>query len=348
MNKAQHIDREIHEQPTTIARLLADGWENAIEIAQKIRRFDPKWAVIAARGTSDNAARYGQYLLGAHNGLSVGLAMPSLHTLYKTPPNLKHGLTIGISQSGRSPDVIAVIETARQQGGITLAITNNAKSPLAESAHFVLPLLAGNEVAVAATKTYTSELLALAILSAALDPRADRCADLREIPEWIFQALSMNPHLDQFGEHFRTHDRFAVLGRGFNYCTAFEVALKMKETSYVMADAYSVADFKHGPIAMVNQDLPLIVIAPSGQASQKTGELLKELQQRNATTITVSDRVDFLAASALGIHLPTGVPEWLSPIVAIVPCQIWAKELAIARGLDPDFPRGLNKITLTH
>ena len=319
-----------------------------MSIAKRIRDFDPQWTVIAARGTSDNAARFGQYLFGAHNGLSVGLAMPSLHTLYNSPPNLEKALTIGISQSGRSPDVIAVVETARRQGGLTLAITNSPNSPLAETADLVLPLLAGQEFAVAATKTYTNELLALAILSVALDPREDRLTALRELPHWILQALSMNPHLAQMAEHFRQNERFAVLGRGFNYCTAFELALKMKETSYVLADPYSVADFKHGPIAMVDQNLPLVIIAPSGLANNQTKELIEDLKTRKAKTITVTDRKEFLESSLTGIHLPEGIPEWLSPIVAIIPCQIWAKELAIARGLDPDFPRGLSKVTLTH
>jgi glucosamine--fructose-6-phosphate aminotransferase (isomerizing) len=341
--------REIDEQPGALARLLAHRRDAVREAAARIRAFDPAWVVIAARGTSDNAARYAQYVFGAYNQLSVALAVPSLFTLYGAPPRLGRALTIGISQSGQSPDVVSVIEEARRQGGLTLAITNEVDSPLAHAADLTLLLASGTEHAVAATKTYTNQLLLLAMLSAELGDDAQRRDELDAVPHAVETALDAQgaASIHDLALRYMNASRFLVLGRGFNYCTAFEIALKMKETSYVLAEPYSPADLLHGPIAMLEYGFPVVVVAPSGTASEDIGTLMDTLHSRRARVIAMSDRKDVLARTASTIKLPEGVPEWLSPIVSIVPGQLWARSLAMAKGIDSDRPRGLSKVTRT-
>jgi glucosamine--fructose-6-phosphate aminotransferase (isomerizing) len=339
---------EIGEQPDVLTRLLADGWAEVVEAAEQIRRFKPEFIVIAARGTSDNAARYAQYLFGAQHKLVVSLATPSLWTLYGAAPKLDRALTIGISQSGQSPDVVSVIESARQQGGMTLAITNDPESPLAKAARATLQLRTGPEKAVAATKTYTASLMALAMLSVALDGSASRRQELQNVPVAVASALATaRAGMDGLAAEFKAEQRFVVIGRGFNYSTAFEIALKMKETTYAIAEPYSVADLLHGPVAMIDEGFPVILAAPSGLGSD-VEKLLGVIEKRRARLLTISDRPEVLERSHARIALPSGVPEWLSPIVAIGPGQVWARSLALAKGNDPDVPRGLNKVTLTH
>jgi glucosamine--fructose-6-phosphate aminotransferase (isomerizing) len=347
MEPQNQFEREILEQPAVLQRLLVEGRTAAEEAAAAIKRSRPEFVLVAARGSSDNAARYAQYLLGAHNHLAVALAVPSLFTLYDAPPNLARALTIGISQSGQSPDIVSVLAGAQRQGGLTLAVTNEPSSPLSGAADHTLPLLAGPERAVAATKTYTTELFALAMLSAALEDDPGRWAALERVPGWVSQAIEKNAHLRQQAATFRGAQKLVVLGRGFNYSTAFEVALKLKETSYFIAEPYSVADLLHGPVAMIDRGFPVILIAPSGQTQADVPALLTLLEERGAELLAISDLPDVLARAKSRLELPTGVPEWLSPIVAVVPGQLFAGALAIATGQNPDQPRGLSKVTMT-
>jgi len=348
MAKTQlQMEREILEQPAVLARMLSQGEGQVQEAAGWIRVFDPCWIAIAARGSSDNAARYAQYLFGVNNRLAVGLAAPSLLTMYATKVDLRRALTIGISQSGLSPDVVAVLEAARDQGGLTLAITNNDGSPLARASHICLSLFTGEERAVAATKTYTAELLALAMLSVALAGDDQRARELSQVPGAVEAALEASPEISRAAETLQHEQRCVVLGRGFNLSTACEIALKMKETSYVLAEPYSSADFLHGPVAMIDQGFPVIVVSPGGLAAQGTLEVLALLALRKARIVALSDDPRVLGDAEIPIRLPAGVPEWLSPIVAVVPGQRLAMELALARGFDPARPRGLSKVTLT-
>jgi len=344
MAAVSQLYREIHEQPNSLTRLMRDGWNQVQIAADQIRRFAPDWCVIAARGTSDNAARYAKYLFGAHNQMGVGLAVPSLFTLYDAPPRLERALTIGISQSGQSPDVVSVLAEARRQGGFTLAITNDPSSPLAQVADVTLQLFT-EERSIAATKTYTNQLLAIAMLSAALAGDKERIKELRHIPAAVDHALMTMPA--RSADNFREDRRFVVASRGFNYCTAFEIALKMKETSYVLAEPYSIADLLHGPVAIIEDRFPVILVAPSGQATANVDEMLSLLKERNARIIAISDREEILKAAEVAIPLPRFVPEWLSPIVSVVPGQLWARSLAVAKSINPDAPRGLSKVTLT-
>jgi glucosamine--fructose-6-phosphate aminotransferase (isomerizing) len=338
---------EIFEQPLVLTRLLESETESVREIASAVQARRVEYVLIAARGTSDNAARYGQYLLGAHNRLPVGLATPSLFSVYKQPPRLDRGLVIGISQSGRSPDIVAVLAEARQQGGATLAVTNDPASPLADEAEFVLPLHAGQEKAVAATKTYTAQLTALAMLSCALDDDDSQLQALRQVPGVVQHVLDRQEQIARAVERYRYMETCVVLGRGYNYATAFEIALKLKELNYLIAESYSSADFMHGPIAVVGSGFPAMVVAPSGRMFDTMRGFSLELRSRGAELLIISDSRDLLAEATTPLPLPVGVPEWLSPIVAVIPGQLFAMHLTLVKGHDPDQPLGLQKVTLT-
>lgn len=341
------LDREIREQPEALSRLLEHGRARAEEIAAAIRAYGPRFVVIAARGSSDNAARYGSHVFGAHNRLTVALAAPSLFTRYDALPSLEGALVLGISQSGQSPDVVAVLDAAREQKAVTVAVTQDPASPLAKAADWNFALQAGEEHAIAATKTYTNQLMAMALLSAALDGSRERWDELAAVPAQVQRAIELNHDLEEGADRFKYVSRLVVIGRGFNYATACEIALKIKETSYAMADPYSPADFQHGPVAMLDQNLPLFLVAPSSRVSEDIDTILEIGRKRKADIIAVSDRDDVLAVSKAALRLPAGVPEWLSPIVSVVPGQLWARAFAIARGYQPDVPRGLSKVTLT-
>jgi glutamine---fructose-6-phosphate transaminase (isomerizing) len=345
--KSTHVYREIHEQPYVLARLLQEERGTADALAAEIKRRDIQYVVIAARGTSDNAGRYAQYLLGAMNGLYVGLATPSLFTIYNAPPRFGNALVLGISQSGKSPDIVSVLAEARRQGALTAAITNFPESDLGQAADFVIGLHAGEEKAVAATKTYTAELAAIALLSVALssDVEMARALDLALVH--VTQTLDMNSSLDCIAERYRYAQSCVTIGRGYNYCTAFELSLKLKEMTYTVVEPYSSADFLHGPLALIAQGFPVITVAPSGKMLPEMKTFMATAKERGAELIVISDDREALAMGRVSLGLPAGVPEWLSPICAIVPGQLLAMHLAHTRDFDPDRPRALHKVTET-
>ena len=336
---------ELGESPTIVERLLDGAVAQVDEVAARMRTRGLDLAIIAARGTSDHAALYAQYVLGARNGIVVAPASPSLASLYGAPPRMGTALVIGISQSGRSPDVVAVLEASRRQGALTVAVTNEPDSELAAAAECLIELDAGEEKAIAATKTYVAEMTVIAMLSAALSADDESRDQLRLVPGAIRAALEQEPAIAKLAADWADEDRCAVLARGFNYATAREWALKLKEVAYVLADPYSAADFQHGPIALVERGFPILAIATSGPAFAGMAELLTRLHQYGARMLILSD------AASLGglgdVVVLQAVPEWLSPLVAIVPAQLFAYHVARARGLDLEHPRGLSKVTLT-
>ena len=340
------LEQEIREQPSVVQRVLDQERSNVAGLTDNLRgKFD--YVLIAARGTSDNAARYAQYLFGAHNHLQVALATPSLYTSYCTPPSLKGALVVGISQSGRSPDIIAVIDEGKRQGRPTLVVTNEPQSPLAQAADYVINLRAGPERAVAATKTYTASLAALALVSCVLAQDEAALAQLEKLPEMMRQTLDgIWARLSRV-ERYRYMDRCAVLGRGFNYATAFEISLKVKELTRTVAEPYSSADFLHGPVAMVQSGFPVMVVAPTGHVLEDMRTLIQRLIQSQAERIVISDDAELLGQAHLPLPLPAGLPEWLSPAVAVLPGQLFGFALAQARGLSPDKPEGITKVTET-
>jgi glucosamine--fructose-6-phosphate aminotransferase (isomerizing) len=338
--------REIHEQPEVIERLLKNQRKTIEELARAIQSSGVDHAVIAARGTSDNAGRYAQYLLGA-NGLSVGLATPSLFSIYQRPPRFGKALVMGISQSGKSPDIVAVLAEARRQGALTAAITNEPESDLAGYGDIVIDLEAGPERAVAATKTYTAELGAIALLGAFLAGDAQMFDALQGIPQAMAATLKMDETIAQIAPRYRYMERSVVIGRGYNYATAFELALKMKELTYSIVEPYSSADFLHGPLAMIEHGFPVILIAPGGKMQPGMQELVLTLSEREAEIISISDDPAILSRSRIPLALPVSVPEWLSPMTSILPGQLLAMHIADVRDYDVDSPRGLTKVTET-
>jgi len=348
MVKDTHLFREIHEQPQVLRRLLDKEAENIHRLAEDIRARQIQHVVIAARGTSDNAGRYAQYLFGAVNGLVVALATPSLFTIYKRPPSFGNSLVLGISQSGKSPDIVAVLAEARRQGVLTAVLTNEPESELASNADHVIDLHAGLERSVAATKTYTSELMAIAMLSASLASDRQMMADLERIPEVVSETLSMEASIAEIVPRYRYMRDCVVIGRGYNYATAFEIALKLKELTYTIVEPYSSADFLHGPLAVIEHGFPVIVIAPSGDMSAEMGRFIRTLKLRQAEILVISDAAEILDLAHIRLQLPVPVPEFLSPLTAVLPGQIFAMHLAAIRNYDPDKPRALRKVTETH
>jgi glucosamine--fructose-6-phosphate aminotransferase (isomerizing) len=339
---------EIREQPAVVARLIADGRDAIERIARLLRERGVDEIVIAARGTSDHAAVYAQYVLGARLSMPVALAAPSLVTLYGVEPRFGRSAVVGISQSGESPDVVAVIAAARRQGAPTVAITNNAGSPLARAADETIDLAAGEERAVAATKTYTAELAAIAMLALALGPDDQAVeAALAQVPAAMAAALDTESAAERVAAARGGIQGAIVLGRGFEYATAREWALKLKELARLLADPYSSADFQHGPLALLEPGFPVFAVAPSGPPAADLIAFLARLRADfGVDLVVISDRDDALGLGD-GLRLPPGVPDWLMPIVSIVPGQLVAYHLARARGLDPDSPRHIRKVTRT-
>ncbi|MCR4405363.1 MAG: SIS domain-containing protein [Anaerolineae bacterium] len=339
---------EIFEQPQVLRQLIETEENHVAEIAALVHKRRVPYVVIAARGSSDHAALYAKYLLGSLNHLPVALATPSLFTMYHSPPRLKDALVIGISQSGQSTDIVSVVSGAREQGALTLAITNDTGSPLAQAAEHVLPCHAGVEKSLAATKTYTAQLVAVALLATSLAEDKARLAELRAIPDAVEKTLTLSEVVQLAAERYRYMEQCVVLGRGYNYATAYEVSLKLKELTYVVAEPYSSADFVHGPIAIVERGFPVIVIVPHGAVYDEITALARSLQEEwRAELIVISDRDEALSLAKTPLWLPVSVDEWLSPMLCIIPGQLFAYHLTLVKGFDPDHPRGLRKVTIT-
>jgi glucosamine--fructose-6-phosphate aminotransferase (isomerizing) len=337
---------EIAEQPGIAAGMLSAGRDMVDSIGARIREAAPRGFVIAARGSSDHAALYAKYLFGRRNRALVSLAAPSLFTHYASPPRLEGQCVIGISQSGSSPDVIAVIEEAVRQGALTLALTNDPNSKLAAAAELVLPLGAGPERSVPASKTYTASLLALALLSQAIDPQPAFETALAQVPAAMEEALAREAELDRLAPAL-LGPRAIVLARGFNLATAEEVALKLTETSYVLARAWSVADFAHGPIAVVDQDFPVLFVGGGGPVGPDLEEIARRLEGYGCRVIGLFDGEALGVEMASFVGIDSGLPEDLTPLTLAVLGQLLAHRVAMARNIDPDRPRALNKVTRT-
>lgn len=343
---------EIREQPEAVRRTIEGERARLVGVAEEVRRRDPSFVLIAARGTSDNAATYAKYLWGLANGLTIALAAPALTTLYGAAPRLRNAVAVGISQSGESTDIVEVIRAARAQGAYTLAVTSNEGSALAQAADATALCHSGLERSVAATKTYTTQLTVLCLLSALLSGDAALLAALEAVPDAMARVLDDADAIAEHAKRYRHMGACVVLGRGLNYCTALEVALKMKETSYVVADPYSGADFQHGPIAIVEPGFPVLLVAPPGHTYADTRQLEEQLRARGAETIVFSSEREVLDAATVPLPLPAlpadGLAgEAISPLVYAVAGQLFAHALCQAKGLDPDHPRGLKKVTLT-
>ncbi|WP_280405627.1 SIS domain-containing protein [Nocardia brasiliensis] len=335
---------EIAEQPAAWQRLLTEGTDAIRRAAARIAQYQPRFVLFVARGTSDHAALYGKYLVEIQHALPAGLVSPSTMTIYDSAPDLRDVLFVAVSQSGGSPDLVQSVEVARRQGALTVALINNPASALAAAAEIHVDVLAGPERAVAATKSYTAELLALYLL---LDyARGGDGAGTAELPGLGSRVLDAGAALAGVAQRYRFAQRLITSARGYSYPTAREAALKLMETSYLSAQAFSGADLLHGPLATVDPSVPVLAIVPDGAGGQAMLPVLSRLAELRADVFGVGT-ADALAGLSGGVTLPTGIPEPLSPLVEILPLQQLALHLAIARGGDPDRPRGLKKVTET-
>ena len=335
---------EIAEQPAVAERMLVLAREETAAAAAAIRQHRPPGLVIAARGSSDHAAIYAKYLLETRNRLPVLLAAPSVFGVYRQPPRLAPFAVLAISQSGASPDVAGVVEEARAQGAPTIAISGVKGSRLSRSAEYLVRLQTGREHSVPASKTYTASLLAVGMLSQALDPDPVFEHALAAVPAALAGTLDVEAHLDS-AITLLEGERLAVIGRGYNLVTAFEIGLKLTETCYVVAEARSLADFLHGPVAAIEPGFPVLLVEAAGPTLRQLRAFGGKIAHAGARVVTITDRREGAAGHPVGIR--TGLPEALTPLPFAVAGQLLALRMSSALGLDSDRPRGLRKVTET-
>ncbi len=345
---------ETREQPAALARTLQEGLVTLRSLRRHFDRDRPRLVVLAARGTSDNAAQFGRYLIEITTGIPVSLAAPSILTLYGSELDFGGVLVVGISQSGESTDTNAVLEDARARGAMTVGITNEPSSSMARIAEHTVLAWAGREVSVAATKTYTCQLLALYLLANALGGEVSLDV-LRHLPDWVESVLELEERVGEVAERYTFMSRTVIVGRGLNYANALELGLKLMETCYVVAERFSSADLMHGPIALVERSFPVFVFAPTGVTWPSTAAVLDRLEELYAETLVFTDESNSAACikPARLIQLPVhngcveGHADLYTPIPYIVPAQLFAAHLSAIKGLNPDRPRTLQKVTRT-
>ena len=336
--------QEIAEQPEALERTLNGEREKYAKLGKFLRRRDIDLIVIVARGSSDNASLFGRYLIEVTCGIPVSLSAPSVYTLYGAKIDLKRALVIGVSQSGEGSDINMVLEKAKATGAYTLAITNEAASTMASIADETMLIHAGRERSVAATKTYTGQMLHFYMLANEL---AANKLDLSVIPAYTAQALELKPQIENLVQRYTFMENCVVVGRGMNYGNSYELALKLMETCYVVAERFSSADFFHGPLAIVERRFPVVLFGPAGVTQQSSIQLLDRLHELNADCLAITNDARVAERSPKSLMLPSEIDEFLSPIPFIVPAQLFAALLSEAKGLDPDAPRSLSKVTKT-
>jgi len=334
------MQAEMAEQPERLAALIGRSEEIAAMVAA-LRPQPLAGTSVLARGSSDHAAVYGRYLIEEASGRPAGLAAPSLHTLYRAPVDYSGYLGIAVSQSGHTPEIVTALERMQSAGAAGLAITNDGASPLASAADATLTLGAGEERAVPATKTVTATLVAFALVAGALGETPFMSDELFRVPEWVAGVLDDAAAAERVAAGLVGATRLITVGRGLLLGAALEAALKLKETTMLAAEGFSGADLRHGPIAIVDQGLSVLAFVADGPAHDDMVELVDDLRGRGAKVYVTS------AHAGADLPLPAGVPEALVPILAVVRAQQVALSLARARGLDPDAPAGLSKVTAT-
>ena len=348
---------EICQQPAAIERTLKTEWRQAEKLREYFKQHPVRLIVLAARGTSDNAAQFGRYLLEISTGIPVSLAAPSVYTLYKSRLNLKDVAVVAISQSGESTDTNLVLEQAKAAGALSIGITNESESTLARLAAHTFLVRAGKEKSVAATKTYTGQLMCFYLLARAMGAPIE-LADLQKLPEWTAAALDLEKEIVERAERFCFMRHAVCIGRGLNYSNSFEFALKLMETCYVVAERFSSADLLHGPIAMLETSFPAFLFCPPGVTWKAMREMLAKLESLRADTLVITDRSNRQAAEKRSAKIQLTIPADLcyegslpedlyTPIPYIVPAQLLAANLAKVKGLNPDQPRTLSKVTQT-
>ncbi len=335
---------EIAEQPNALERTMTAEREKYVRLGTHLRKKDIDLAVIVARGSSDNASLFGRYLIEVTAGIPVSLSAPSVYTLYNARLNLSRALVIGVSQSGEGDDINMVLESAKASGAFTIGVTNESESTMSKIADETLLIHAGRERSVAATKTYTGQMLHFYMLANAL---SENKLAIQRIPEYTSRALDLKSQIKTLVERYVFMENCVVVGRGMNYGNSYEMALKLMETCYVVAERFSSADFFHGPLAIVERRFPVVMFGPTGVTQKSSIELLGRLGELNADCLSITNDPEIARLSRNSIVLPSDIDEFLSPIPFIVPAQLFAALLSEAKGLNPDAPRSLSKVTKT-
>jgi glucosamine--fructose-6-phosphate aminotransferase (isomerizing) len=338
--------QEIAEQPAALEKTIAEERSKVKRLGQSLRAREIDLIVLVARGSSDNAALFGRYLLEITTGIPVSLSAPSVHTLYDAKLNLKRALVIGVSQSGEGEDINRVLDNARGAGAFTIGITNEPASSMVKLTDETLPMHGGKERSVAATKTFTGQMMLFYLLAAAL-AKDGVAIDYARIPEFAARALEQRPAIVELVQRYVFMENCVVVGRGLAYANAYEFALKLMETCYVVAERFSSADFLHGPVAMIERHFPVILFTPPGVMLEGTKDLIKRLRELRADTLTITGDLEVASMCSRSIIMPREIDEFLAPIPYIIPAQLFAALLAEAKGLDPDAPRSLSKVTRT-
>jgi len=336
--------QEIAEQPDVLERTIAAERDKVTRLGDFLRQKEIDLIILVARGSSDNAALFGRYLLETMTGIPVSLSAPSVYTLYGAKMRLDHALVIGVSQSGEGVDINFVLERAKECGAFTIGITNEAGSSMAKLSDETLLIHAGREKSVAATKTYTGQMLHFYMLASAI---GDRRLDYHKIPDFARQALQLESDVKALVQRYVFMENCVVVGRGMNYGNAYELALKLMETCYVVAERFSSADFFHGPLAIVERRFPVIMFASSGPTQKGSIDLLNDLRDLHADCLSITNDPEIARISPHSLQLPVEMEEFLNPIPFIIPAQLFAAYLSEAKGLDPDAPRSLSKVTKT-
>jgi glucosamine--fructose-6-phosphate aminotransferase (isomerizing) len=336
--------QEIGEQPEVLERTIKAERGKIDKLGEFLRGRDIDLIILVARGSSDNAALFGRYLLEVTTGIPVSLSAPSVFTLYNAKLKLNRALVIGVSQSGEGADINKVLESAKNSGAFTIGITNEADSAMAKIADETLLIHAGRERSVAATKTYTGQMLHFYLLASVL---AKKKLEFEKIPQFVANALDLKPQVETLVQRYAFMENCVVVGRGMNYGNSYELALKLMETCYVVAERFSAADFFHGPLAIVERRFPVILFAPQGVTKQSSVDLLNRLKELKADSLSITNCPETASLSSRSLMMPAEIDEFLSPIPFVIPAQLFAALLAEAKGLDPDAPRSLTKVTTT-
>ena len=347
--RKQHLSlmlQEIAEQPAALARTIQAEGAKLSRLGVFLKQRDIDLIVLVARGSSDNAALFGRYLLEITTGIPVSLSAPSVHTLYRAKLNLKHALVVGVSQSGAGEDINQVLENARASGAYTVGITNEPDSPMVNIVDETLLMHGGRERSVAATKTFTGQMLLFYMLAGTLAETTPAWS-CDGIPDFAARALEQQPAILELVQRYVFMENCVVVGRGLAYANAYELALKLMETCYVVAERFSSADFLHGPLAMVERHFPVILFAPPGVMLPGVKNLIGRLRELRADSLVITSDLDAAANCTRAIVMPKEIDEFVAPIPYIIPGQLFAALLAEAKGLDPDQPRSLSKVTRT-
>ena len=338
---------EIRQQPDVLRRILQQEGPKTRELGEKLRKRDVRLIILVARGSSDNAAQFGRYLLEIATGIPVSLAAPSVYTLYGAKLRLAHALVVGVSQSGEGEDINCVLTEARRSGAFTIGITNEPDSTMVRSVDVPLFIHGERERSVAATKTFTGQMMIFYLLAEALAGTTAITKGYEAIPDICAGALRHETGIRELAPRYTFMENCVVIGRGLLYGNAFEVALKLMETCYVVAERFSSADFFHGPLAMVERHFPVILFACPGPMMPGIRLLTQRLVELRAETLAITSDESLAASCSRSVRMQPEIGESLAPIPYIIPGQLLAALLAEAKGLNPDAPRALSKVTRT-